>query len=119
MKRRVLFSTAAAALTAAAAYMTPAAAQSAEAASVADTWWAFHGNVEAGGRFFLNNPGKDGVASQGQTSLGKYYEYSDIRPGPFTDGWLNFGSKDGLWNVDLWADNVGWLTRQASAARPK
>ena len=108
MKRRVLFSTAAAALTAAAAYMTPAAAQSAETASVADTWWAFHGNVEAGGRFFLNNPGKDGVASQGQTSLGKYYEYSDIRPGPFTDGWLNFGSKDGLWNVDLWADNVGY-----------
>ena len=108
MKRGVLFSTAAGLLALAAATATPAAAQSADTASVADTWWAFHGDVEAGGRFFLNNPSKDGVASQGQKSLGKYYEYSDIRPGPFTDGWLNFGSKDGVWNVDLWGDNVGY-----------
>ena len=111
MKKSVLLSAAAAVLTSA-VLMSPAAAQSANEASVADTWWTFHGDVEAGGRFFLNNPTKDGIARQGQPSLGKYYEYSDIRPGPFTDGWLNFGSKDGLWNVDVWADNVGYTDQR-------
>ena len=108
MRQRALLTTAAVLFALAAASTTPAAAQAANTASVADTWWAFHGDVEAGGRFFLNNPSKDGVASQGQKSLGKYYEYSDIKPGPFSDGWLNFGTKDGLWNVDVWADNVGY-----------
>src|SRR5512143_1242156 len=37
-------------------------------------WW-FSGEVEVGGRFFLNNPQKDGINSQGGRSLAKYYEY--------------------------------------------
>jgi MtrB/PioB family decaheme-associated outer membrane protein len=80
--------------------------------SVADTWWSFHGDVEAGGRFFTNDPQKNGVASQGQNSLGKYYEYSSIKPGPFVDGWLNGNTKDGLYRVDLWANNVGYTDQR-------
>ena len=44
--------------------------------------WVVHGDVEAGGRFFLNNPQKDGLASQGGKALGKYYEYSDDQARP-------------------------------------
>ncbi len=50
-----------------------AADAAAPAMAVADPipfWW-FHGTVEAGGRFFLNNPQRDGVASQGGKSLAK------------------------------------------------
>src|SRR5580704_3720316 len=37
-------------------------------------WW-FHGTLEAGGRFFLNDPQRNGSAYLGQNSLAKYYEY--------------------------------------------
>ncbi len=80
----------------------------APAASVADTWWFYHGDVEFGGRFFANDPTKNGLASLGQKSFGKYYEYSDIKPGAFGDGWLNGRTKDGLYKFDIWADNVGY-----------
>ena len=43
-------------------------------------WW-FTGEIEVGGRFFLNDPQKNGIASQGGKSLGKFYEYRDLRPG--------------------------------------
>jgi len=80
-------------------------------------WW-FHGEVEAGGRFFLNNPqdhrqtsnapaGSGTPGTQGN-SLAKYYEYSDIRPGVFGNAWLSFGTKDGLWQVDLGGKNIGY-----------
>lgn len=106
-----------------AAALTPSAiAQSAmptKAPSVADTWWYFHGDVEAGGRFFANNPTKNGIASQGQSSLGKYYEYSTIKPGAFASGWLNTGSNDGLYRADLWADNVGYSDQRFEAGVSK
>jgi len=103
-----------------AASMAPAAmAQTAASPSAADTWWYFHGDVEAGGRFFTNNPTKNGIASQGQSSLAKYYEYSAIKPGPFTDGWLTTGSKDGLYRADLWADNVGYKDQRFEAGVSK
>ena len=70
-------------------------------------WW-FHGEVEAGGRFFLNNPQNDGVASQGGKSLAKYYEYSTIKPGPFSNIWLSTGSRDGLYQVDIGGKNIGY-----------
>lgn len=70
-------------------------------------WW-FHGDLEVGGRFFANNPTKDGIASQGQTSLGKYYEYSTIKPGPFGNVHLSTGTSDGLYQVDLGAKNIGY-----------
>jgi MtrB/PioB family decaheme-associated outer membrane protein len=72
-----------------------------------DTWW-FHGEIEAGGRVFLNNPQKDGVASQGGKSLAKYYEYSTIKPGPFSNIWLATGSRDGLYQIDVGGKNIGY-----------
>ena len=91
----------------------------APAASVADTWWVYHGDVEFGGRFFANDPNKNGIASLGQKSLGKYYEYSDIKPGVFGDGWLNGQTKDGLYNFDIWADNVGYNDQRYEAGISK
>jgi MtrB/PioB family decaheme-associated outer membrane protein len=114
MKRRVLLSSVTGSLILASAAMLPATVVLAadqmpvKAASVADTWWYYHGEVEFGGRFFANNPQKDGLASAGQSALGKYYEYSSIKPGAFVGGWLGTGSKNGLYKFDLWADNVGY-----------
>ena len=70
-------------------------------------WW-FHGQIEAGGRFFLDNPQKDGITSQGGRSLGKYYEYRDLRPGAFGNGYLAAGTNDGLYQFDLWGKNIGY-----------
>ena len=81
-------------------------------ASVADTWWFYHGELEAGGRFFVNNPQKNGINSQGGQSLAKYYEYSTIKPGPFLYGYISAGTKDGLYKFDVWADNVGYSDQQ-------
>ncbi|MGP0094457.1 MAG: MtrB/PioB family decaheme-associated outer membrane protein [Xanthobacteraceae bacterium] len=70
-------------------------------------WWT-HGEIEAGGRDFVNNPSRDGAAHLGQQSLAKYYEYSTIAPGPFGGGHIATGSRDGLYQADLWANNVGY-----------
>jgi len=70
-------------------------------------WW-FHGDVEVGGRFFLNNPQRNGSVYLGQNSLAKYYEYSDVRPGPFSNIWLSTGSSDGLYRIDLGGKNIGY-----------
>jgi MtrB/PioB family decaheme-associated outer membrane protein len=75
--------------------------------SVTNAIW-YHGYLEAGGRFFLNSPEKDGVASHGGKSLAKYYEYSTIKPGPFLDGHIAAGTNNGLYQFDLWAKNVGY-----------
>jgi MtrB/PioB family decaheme-associated outer membrane protein len=72
-------------------------------------WW-YHGEVEVGGRFFLNNPRKDGLNYLRQDSLAKYYEYKTIAPGAFGGGHFQAGSSDGLYGVDFWANNAGsWL----------
>ena len=70
-------------------------------------WW-FHGEVEVGGRVFLNDPQKDGIASQGGKSLGKFYEYRDLRQGPFGNAHLATGTNNGLYQVDIWAKNIGY-----------
>ena len=70
-------------------------------------WW-FHGEVEAGGRFFLNNPQRNGSAYLGQPSLAKFYEYRDLRPGPFGNIWLSTGSSDGLYQIDVGGKNIGY-----------
>ena len=73
-------------------------------------WW-FHGEVEAGGRFFLNNPQRNGSAYLGQNSLAKYYEYSTVKPGPFSNIWLAAGTSDGLYQFDFGAKNIGYSDR--------
>ncbi len=42
-----------------------------------------------------------------QQSLAKYYEYSTVSPGAFGGGHFAMGSSDGLYQLDLWANNVG------------
>src|SRR6267142_1918065 len=63
-------------------------------------WW-FQGYLEAGGRFFLNDPQKDGVSGRGGKSLAKYYEYSTIKPGPFLDARFTAGSRNGTYGIDF------------------
>ena len=64
--------------------------------------------VDIGGRFFLNNPQRNGSAYLGQQSLAKFYEYRDLRPGPFANIWLSTGSRDGLYEVDIGGKNIGY-----------
>lgn len=87
----------------------PVKAPPAPPAPVAEPWW-FHGFIEFGGRGFINNPQDGGSRWQGggQSSLAKYYEYSDIRPGPFGDFWFGTGSPNGLYEIDAWGRNVGY-----------
>ena len=63
-------------------------------------WW-YEGFAEIGGRFDLNHPDK--------TTLGKFYEYRDLRPGVF--GNFFFGAHrtgaDPL-DIELWGKNIGW-----------
>jgi MtrB/PioB family decaheme-associated outer membrane protein len=84
-------------------------------------WW-FGGFVEVGGRDFLNDPQRNGqtavylnknlpfptVALTNQKSLAKYYEYSSIKPGPFSNFTMSTGSKDGLYQIDFGGKNVGY-----------
>jgi MtrB/PioB family decaheme-associated outer membrane protein len=72
-----------------------------------DGWW-FNGEAEAGGRFFLNNPNRNGNVATGQHSLAKYYEYSDTRPGPFGNLRFQAGSNNGLYGIDFLAKNIGY-----------
>ena len=87
----------------------------APAAAVVDTPWWTHGFIELGGRGFLNNPQRDGHIFQGGNSLAKFYEYRDLRPGPFGDFNVAFGSKDGLYEVDAWGKNVGYNDQRYNA----
>ena len=70
-------------------------------------WW-FTGEVEVGGRFFLNDPQKNGIASQGGKSLGKFYEYRDLRPGPIGNARISTGTSDGLYKIDISGKNIGY-----------
>ena len=122
-------------LTCSVAAMIAAPALSADAPTpvVAGMPWWFHGQMEFGGRTFVNNPQKSGSAYLGQDSLAKYYEYSRIKPGPFGDFWMSTGSRDGLYQVDVGGKNVGysdqntiWTSRKpvsgistASGTRPR
>jgi MtrB/PioB family decaheme-associated outer membrane protein len=70
-------------------------------------WWT-HGAVEVGYRGFTNDPNRNGAVYLDQKSLAKYYEYSTIAPGMFGGGHAAIGSVDGLYQADIWANNVGY-----------
>lgn len=72
----------------------------------APTGWWTHGFVEIGGRFFISKQG--GQTAGGQESLGKFYEYRDLRPGPIGNFAVSAGSNDGLYTIDVWANNIGY-----------
>ena len=44
----------------------------------------------------------------GQDSLAKYYEYSTIKPGAFSNVVMSTGSKDGLYQIDVGGKNIGY-----------
>ena len=89
------------------AWSVPGMQAHAQDASSPSNWW-FHGTVEVGGRFFLNNPQKDGRADLNQKSLAKYYEYSSNKPGPFSNVDLSAGTKDGLYQFNFGGYNIGY-----------
>jgi len=79
-----------------------------------ETGWWTHGELELGVGGFADAPPRDGsgaynsnVWQQGQNLAG-YYEYSDIAPGAFGGGHVATGSKDGLYEADVWANNIGY-----------
>jgi MtrB/PioB family decaheme-associated outer membrane protein len=86
-----------------------------KAAPAVPFWWT-HGELEVGGRDFLNNPqvngsiyGNTAAGAEvylGQKSLAKYYEYSIVAPGAFGGGHVATGTSDGLYQIDLWANNI-------------
>jgi Putative outer membrane beta-barrel porin, MtrB/PioB len=79
--------------------------------------WYFYGGLEAGGRFFSNQPpsgfGRSGPPENWLTpvttqSRAKFEEYGQIRPGAFLD-WINLqaGTTDGRYAYDFWGRSVG------------
>jgi hypothetical protein len=84
--------------------------------ATAPSWWT-HGEIEFGWREFLNNPMTNGALAGntpgggyvylGQNSLAKYYQYNIVAPGAFGGGHIATGSNDGLYQADLWANNIG------------
>jgi MtrB/PioB family decaheme-associated outer membrane protein len=84
-------------------------------------WWS-NVYVEIGGRFFLQNDGGGTggnflTGPNGPTthltagpfpSLGKFYEYRDLRPGPIGEIFATGGSRDGLYQYDFRANNIGY-----------
>lgn len=86
-----------------------------KAAAPAEAPWWTHGFVEVGGRGFLNDPQRGGHIYQGGNSLAKFYEYRDLRPGPFGDFNFAAGSKDGLYEIDAWGKNVGYNDQRYDA----
>src|ERR1700688_1057259 len=106
---RLLVRCAAGALLLGGAALSPAlAADVPLAATEPVPYWWIHGDIEVGGRGFLNDPERGGIISQGGKSLAKYYEYSTIAPGPFLNGYIFTGSSDGVYEADIWAKNVGY-----------
>jgi hypothetical protein len=89
-----------------AAPVTNAGSPDKAAAPAVPYWWT-HGEIEFGGQDFTNNPPRNGAVYLGQQSLAKYYEYGIVPPGAFGGGHVAVGSIDGLYQADLWANNVG------------
>lgn len=65
---------------------------------IAPTWW-YEGFAEVGGRFDLNSPDKN--------SLGKFYEYQDLRPGVFGNFYIAAHRTNPI-DIAVWGKNVGW-----------
>jgi MtrB/PioB family decaheme-associated outer membrane protein len=84
-------------------------------APVDNTPWWTHGFMEVGDRGFLNDPTYGGHIVNGQGSLAKYYEYSTVKPGAFGDFNVAAGSKNGLYEIDVWGKNVGYDDQRYNA----
>jgi MtrB/PioB family decaheme-associated outer membrane protein len=71
-------------------------------------WW-YHGEVEVGGRGFINDPKDHGEkAVNNGKSLAGYYQYNDIAPGVFGNFDIATGTSDGLYQIEAAGSNVGY-----------
>ena len=70
-------------------------------------WW-YEGYAEVGGRFFLNNPDNK--------TLGKFYEYRDLRPGVFGNFYVGAHrqTNDPL-DFDVWGKNMAGMTKLSAS----
>jgi MtrB/PioB family decaheme-associated outer membrane protein len=62
-------------------------------------WWT-DGFAEVGGRFDLNSPDK--------TTLGKFYEYRDLRPGVFGNFYVGWHRNNDPYDIEIWGKDIGW-----------
>lgn len=62
-------------------------------------WW-YEGFVEVGGRFNLNSPDRK--------TLGKFYEYRDLRPGVFGNFYIAAHRTNDPLDIAVWGKNAGW-----------
>jgi MtrB/PioB family decaheme-associated outer membrane protein len=73
-------------------------------ARAADAWanpvWWSEGFAEVGGRIDLNNPDK--------TTLGKFYEYRDLRPGVFGNFYTAWHRNNDPYDIEIWGKDIGW-----------
>jgi MtrB/PioB family decaheme-associated outer membrane protein len=75
---------------------------------VEEGWW-FKAYMELGARGFVNDPNRgNGTPVRAGDSLAKFFEYRDLTQGGFGNGWFATGTKDGLYQFDGWAKNVGY-----------
>lgn len=78
----------------------------------AGTGWTWEGYAELGARFFVSKhggaTGLNWKNSTGTENLGKFYEYRDLRPGPFGNFALSGLSNNGLYSFDFRAANIGY-----------
>lgn len=76
------------------------------------TGWTWEGYAELGDRFYARKQGGatglNWKNSAGTDSLGKFYEYRDLRPGPFGSFGLSGLSNNGLYGLDFRANNIGY-----------
>jgi MtrB/PioB family decaheme-associated outer membrane protein len=103
MKGRAELLATCAALVIGAGLVSPTLAASSKAPPIAqaDPVWWYEGFVEVGGRFDLNDPDKK--------TLGKFYDYRDLRPGPFGNFFIGShrSGADPI-DIEIWGKNVGW-----------
>jgi len=71
-----------------------------KAMPAAEPLWWYEGFAEVGGRFDLNHPDK--------TTLGKFYEYRDLRPGVFGNFFFGAHRTVDPFDIEVWGKNVGW-----------
>ncbi|MFO1115371.1 MAG: MtrB/PioB family decaheme-associated outer membrane protein [Beijerinckiaceae bacterium] len=72
-----------------------------------DTSWYTEGEVEVGGRFFLNHPQQGAMPNMGQ-SQAAYYRYQWLAPGPFGNLAIAAGTRDGVRRVEMFGNNIGY-----------
>jgi len=80
--------------------------------------WYFYGDVEVGGRAFIERPPSgfgrapppdNWLTPRTTQSIAKFEEYGQVPQGFFVDHlWVGAGTRDGLYSIDVFAKDVGY-----------